>query len=76
MVVIGKNIYLFGGQGRTMFEEMRLADTKDKHEWNWVLLDHDDLIIKQNENGEEVEGGEIADQPGPRTAAVMSRYGD
>lgn len=30
MVVMGKDIYLFGGQGRTMFEELRLIDTTHK----------------------------------------------
>lgn len=59
-----------------MFEELRLVNTKEKHEWNWELLDQDDLISKKEEGILNEEGGEIADQPGPRTAAVMTRYGD
>lgn len=27
MVAIGPNVYMFGGQGRTMFEELRVIDT-------------------------------------------------
>jgi hypothetical protein len=42
MVVMGKDIYLFGGQGRGMFEELRIIDTSHKHEWNWVVLDIED----------------------------------
>jgi hypothetical protein len=30
MVVIGHNIYMFGGQGRTMYEEIRMLDTTSK----------------------------------------------
>jgi N-acetylneuraminic acid mutarotase len=82
MVVVGKDIYLFGGQGRSMFEELRLIDTTHKHEWNWVLLDTGDLIPKKKDSEGESstpqsqEGGEVADRPGPRTATVFSRWGD
>ena len=50
MVAVGKDIYLFGGQGRSMFEELRLIDTTHKHEWNWVLLDTGDLIPKKKDS--------------------------
>jgi N-acetylneuraminic acid mutarotase len=79
MVVMGKDIYLFGGQGRTMFEELRLIDTTHKLDWNWVLLDTGDVTPKKKD-GESTpkkeEGGEVADRPGPRTATVFSRWGD
>jgi len=79
MVAMGKDIYLFGGQGRTMFEELRLIDTTHKEDWNWVLLDTDD-VSKNKNDGEATpkkeEGGEVADRPGPRTATVFSRWGD
>ncbi len=85
MVVVGNEIYLFGGQGRTMFEELRMIDTTHKHEWNWALIDTGDIVPKAQENGEDIgdistprkeDGGEVADRPGPRTATVFSRWGD
>ncbi len=44
MVVIGHNIYMFGGQGRTMYEELRMLDTISKQHWNWQVLEEEDAF--------------------------------
>jgi N-acetylneuraminic acid mutarotase len=77
MVAVGNEIYLFGGQGRTMFEELRLIDTSDKEEWHWRLLDTDETQQREGESThhKKEEGGDVADRPGPRTATVFSRWG-
>lgn len=39
MVAIGTDVYLYGGQGRTMFEDLRLLDCSKRDQWNWELVD-------------------------------------
>lgn len=77
MISIGKDVYMFGGQGRTMFEELRMLDCSKKDQYNWLLLNEDDNMSYFSEHGKSVQNnsGEVADQPGPRTATVFCRYG-
>jgi hypothetical protein len=35
---------MFGGQGRTMFDELRVLETKDKHGWNWSIIEEEDCF--------------------------------
>jgi hypothetical protein len=78
MVTIGNNIYMYGGQGRTMFEELRVIDTKEKSAWNWSILEEDDCFSMKTGEGDQfgADSARIADKPGPRTASVFARYGD
>ena len=75
MVAIGSDVYIFGGQGRTMFEDLRFLDCSKKEEYNWVLLESGESQSKVSETKPGESGGAIADAPGPRTATVLSRYG-
>lgn len=41
MVTVGTDIYMYGGQGRTMFEDLRLIDCSRRDQWNWVQLNEE-----------------------------------
>ena len=42
MIAIGKEIYMYGGQGRTMFEDLRVLDCTKLEQYTWHLVDSDD----------------------------------
>lgn len=78
MIAIGKDIYMFGGQGRTMFDELRMLDCSRRDQYNWTLINTEEELDPSLSQSRELHipaGGEVADAPGSRTAAVFCRYG-
>ena len=46
MVVVGKEVYMYGGQGRTMFDDLRVLDCSKLHQYVWSLIEHDPAQTK------------------------------
>jgi N-acetylneuraminic acid mutarotase len=80
MVTVGTDVYMYGGQGRTMFEDLRLLDGSKRDQWNWVQLDGENNTAELLDQSKATTGGlsvqsSLVDSPGPRTATVFCRYG-
>jgi hypothetical protein len=73
MVAVGKDVYMYGGQGRTMFDDLRLLDCSKLHQYVWSLVEPPKDTVKTSllKPG---ETDSVPDHPGPRTAAVLCRY--
>eukprot|EP00347_Sterkiella_histriomuscorum_P001925 403370142 len=70
IVAIGKEVYLYGGYGRELFDDLRILECYGQ-QWKWNLIKQQNHI-----NGQKLTATQILHtaHPGPRYASILKRY--